>query len=287
MLLYFCLFLYSFLSTVCLAIGSAIIRPHGQTSILGLMTKTAALGIIFTSPVYWTCLSSEIPALYPTVDLFLAPFLANLASIVDETLFEDNITKAENIDTIFLATLGVLAGIGTSFAAGLLLLANVFKLANMGSYLPFPVICGFFAAVGILTWTLAISVDCGGKSIQKIIGSGDPELWMFAIIHHIPTIAVASVMKYLGPKNPFSVVLVILATILIFHVGMFFAGISLEEAKEMGWFWSHDELVYKSDSTLVSFFKCCCIPQDYNYWVWTTSQKKRFLLCWLAPSNNC
>jgi hypothetical protein len=52
----------------CLALGSAITRPHSptDTSILGLMTKTAALGTIAASSVYWFSLSSEVPAIYPT-----------------------------------------------------------------------------------------------------------------------------------------------------------------------------------------------------------------------------
>lgn len=37
----------------CLALGSAIIRPNNPTSILGLMTKTAALGTIAASSAYW------------------------------------------------------------------------------------------------------------------------------------------------------------------------------------------------------------------------------------------
>jgi SulP family sulfate permease len=118
----------------------------------------------------------------------------------------------------------------------LLALSGVFKLANLGSFLPFPVICGFFSAVGILTWTLAITVDTGGKTIGYIIKSGDPELVMFTIVHHIPTVLVASVMKYLGPKNPFFVVMVVFATIGLFYGVMFIKGVSLEEAIEMGWY---------------------------------------------------
>jgi hypothetical protein len=36
-----------------LALASAIIRPNNPSSILGLMTKTAALGTIAASPAYW------------------------------------------------------------------------------------------------------------------------------------------------------------------------------------------------------------------------------------------
>jgi len=51
----------------CLALGSAILRPHSTTNLLGLMTKTAALGTISSSMIYFWRLSSEIPALYPSV----------------------------------------------------------------------------------------------------------------------------------------------------------------------------------------------------------------------------
>jgi hypothetical protein len=119
----------------CLALGSAITRPNNPTSILGLMTKTSALGIISGAAVYWFTLSSEIPALYPTVDLFLAPMLAHLAKIVDQTLADDhNVSDAEN-DTVFLATFGVLSAIGISFSGLIIFLATIFKLANLGSFL--------------------------------------------------------------------------------------------------------------------------------------------------------
>ncbi len=53
-----------------LALGSAINRPHSSTSLLGLMTQTAALGTISSSAIYWWFLGSEIPALYPTAVCF-------------------------------------------------------------------------------------------------------------------------------------------------------------------------------------------------------------------------
>ncbi len=154
---------------------------------------------------------------------------------VDETLSNDSTVSPDDNDSIFLATFGFLTAIGICFSGTLLALSGVFKLANLGSFLPFPVICGFFSAVAILMWMLAITVDTGGKSVAFIIKSGDPQLIMFTIIHHIPTVAIASIMKYLGPKHPFFVVMVVFVTIGLFYVVMFIFGISLEEAKEMGW----------------------------------------------------
>jgi hypothetical protein len=200
--------------------------------------------------------------------LFLAPFLANLALIVDQTLSDDMsssdstahvattmIVTKDNYDGIFLATFGVLSTIGFLLSSCLLVAASVFKLANLGSFLPFPVICGFFAAVGIMTWTLALNVDTGGKSIGVILTSVDLELWKFALVHHIPTLVVAGFMKYLGPKNPFFVVGVVFVTVAIFHVMMLLTGTPMEEMIEMGWFWSHDELVYVTSTVAVGFDK--------------------------------
>eukprot|EP00531_Pseudo-nitzschia_arenysensis_P017252 CAMPEP_0116130000 /NCGR_PEP_ID=MMETSP0329-20121206/8223_1 /TAXON_ID=697910 /ORGANISM="Pseudo-nitzschia arenysensis, Strain B593" /LENGTH=1118 /DNA_ID=CAMNT_0003624303 /DNA_START=154 /DNA_END=3510 /DNA_ORIENTATION=+ len=237
----------------CLALGSAVMRPHNPVSILGLMTKTAALGTLVASPVYWYCLSQEIPALYPTADLFLASFLAKLALIVDQTLADDpDITEEEN-DAVFLASFGILFAIGVAMSACLILAAGVFRLANLGSFLPFPVICGFFSAVGISTWMLAINVDTGGQTIGKIIHSHDGELVRYTLLHHIPTIIVAGFMKFLGPKNPVYVCLVVAVTMAIFYIFMFVTGTTLEEMKQDGWFWSHDELVYENSSSTLGF----------------------------------
>eukprot|EP00535_Pseudo-nitzschia_heimii_P009560 CAMPEP_0197192470 /NCGR_PEP_ID=MMETSP1423-20130617/25121_1 /TAXON_ID=476441 /ORGANISM="Pseudo-nitzschia heimii, Strain UNC1101" /LENGTH=1092 /DNA_ID=CAMNT_0042645353 /DNA_START=98 /DNA_END=3373 /DNA_ORIENTATION=- len=237
----------------CLALGSAIMRPNSSVSILGLMTKTAALGTLFASPIYWVYLSQEIPALYPTVDLFLAPFLAKLALIVDEALASDPSVSSEENDAVFLASFGVLTAIGTAMSACLILAASIFRLANLGSYLPYPVICGFFAAVGILTWTLAISVDTGGETIGSILTSHDWERMRYALIHHVPTIVVAGFMKYLGPRNPLFICLIVMVTIALFYLFMFFTGKTLGEMKDEGWFWSHNELVYENYASTLGF----------------------------------
>ena len=236
----------------CLTMGSAIIRPGSSQSILGLMTKTASLGIIFGAGVYWVKLGTEIPAMYPTSDLFLAPFLANLAVVVDTTLQGDPKIRETDNDVIFLATFSVLSGIGIFTSASLLWLASMFKLANLGSFLPFPVICGFFSAVGILTWTLAVAVDTNGQSIGSIVLDGNVDVLKHAFFHHLPSVVVAAIMKHLGPKNPFYVVLLVFATIGMFYLCMFVGGISLEEAQQMGWFWSREELVHKFNSANVS-----------------------------------
>ena len=62
----------------------------------------------------------------------------------------------------------------------------------------------------------------------------------------------AVIMKYLGPKNPFYVVVVVFATIASVYAVLFATGTSLEEARDQGWFWHHEEIVYEKMSANVS-----------------------------------
>jgi hypothetical protein len=230
----------------CLAMGSSIIRKHAETPILGLMAKTAACGVIFCAPVYIYRLGSYIPALYPAVDLFLAPFMANLASIVDETLQADNSLHGKDEDQIFIATLAVLSGIGMMLSGLMLLAASKFKLANLGSYLPFPVLCGFFSFAGIKLWALAFAVDTNGQTVSQVFGSGDIALIGDSLLHHLPSFMIAAIMRWLGPKNPFYVSMLVVSTIALFYPVMAITGTSLEEARAKGWFWSQSNLIYES-----------------------------------------
>ena len=107
--------------------------------------------------MYW-CNIGEIPALYPTVDLFTAPILAQIAAAVDETIYNDENISEADVDNLFLGSFGFLASLGVFISGALLVLSSVSKLANLGAYLPFPVISGFFSAVGVLTWTMAVRV---------------------------------------------------------------------------------------------------------------------------------
>jgi hypothetical protein len=233
-----------FVVVFCLTIGASITRPHGTASMLGLFTKMAAIGIVFGSPVYW-CNLPDIPALYPTVDLFTAPFLANIAMIIDQELFTDDSVAPEDNDDCFLTTFTFVVSLSLFISGGLLVLASVFKLANLGSFLPFPVLCGFFSAVSVLTWTLAFKIDSSGRTIQEVLQSGDKDMMLNSVIHHAPSVIVAIAMKWLGPKNPFSVISLVLATVGLFYAVMWLRGISLEEMTEHKWFFSHQDLVYE------------------------------------------
>jgi len=94
------------------------------------------------------------PAIYPAADLFLAPFLAAIAERIDATLYEKDL---QDNDTAFLATFVVVTACFGLVLSGLLsIVAARIKLANLGLFLPYSVLCGFFSTVGILMWTLGL-----------------------------------------------------------------------------------------------------------------------------------
>lgn len=100
-----------------------------------------------------------------------------------------------------------------------------------------------------MTWHLGFEVDTSGKTFHMVFFSGDKSLIMWALMHHIPGVIVAVIMKYLGPKNPFYVVVVLFATIAIVYTVMFATGTSLEEARNEGWFWHYEDIVYQHNTS--------------------------------------
>lgn len=235
-----------------LTFGATIIRPHGSFPLIGIVSRMSALGIMFGAPIYWLQLP-DAPALYPTVDLFAAPFLAKIAVLVDEELFRDPTVSDSNNDRVFMATFAFLASLSLALSGSLSMLASIFKVVNLGAFLPFPVLCGFFTAAGCLTWTLAFKVDTNGLSVQQVFLSGDKSLMWMSLVHHTPSVVVAAVMKYMGPKHPLYVVMSVLITIAMFYAIMFSSGTTMEEMILHNWFWSKSESHFKATSEQARF----------------------------------
>jgi MFS superfamily sulfate permease-like transporter len=230
----------------CLAQASTITRPHATTQIIGPVAKMAALGILLAAPVFVGFLGHDVPAIYPTSDLFMAPFLANLAVSIDESLYQDNL---EDDNGLFLATFSAVSGSGLVLSGVLCIAAARFKLANLGAFLPFSVLCGFFSTIGILMWTLSFSVDTGGKKVGQVLLSGDWTLIGNCLLHHAPSVFIGISMYVLGPTHPLWVICLVMASICGAYLVMFVTGTSLPEAQTMGWFFSSEDLKSEVNSS--------------------------------------
>uniref|UniRef100_A0A7S4MC96 Uncharacterized protein n=1 Tax=Odontella aurita TaxID=265563 RepID=A0A7S4MC96_9STRA len=228
----------------CLAMASSITRPSHSSDepsqMLAPMAQMAALGSLTANPAFIFLLGGDLPALYPCIDLFLAPFAANLAAAVDQAFVRDGVE--DDGGTAFLATFSALNCLGLLMTALLCYLASQFKLANLGAFLPYSVICGFFSAVGIQMWILAFSVDTSLK-VRDVLLSGNWAVIRNCLVHHIPSLCVAVLMKILGPKKPWLTPVLVLCTVALGYLVMLFTGTSLSQAQELGWFWTKEEFM--------------------------------------------
>ena len=226
----------------------------------------SALGIFLGSTVFVWFLGDDIPAIYPTSDLFLAPFLSNLAITIDRVLYQDGL---ESNTLLFLSTFTAVSSSALGLSGCLCVLAARVRLANLGAFLPYSVLCGFFTAIGILMWTLAFSVDTGGLQPTQVLLSGNTTLVQQALVHHAPSLAVGITMYLSGPVHPFLVLFLVLGTILASYLLMMLTGTSLTQAQNDGWFWSANDLVLSNNNnattTLSSSvstkkdFLCVCV----------------------------
>ena len=175
----------------CFAEASAITRPSRpissglRSSLLSPMALAACVGSLFSGPMLISVLGGpgDYPALYPCIDMFMAPFLAQMAVDVDEALVRmrppggggGGGMGAEYDDgddaAAFLATFAALNAFGMMASGLLCALAGRVRLANLAGFLPFPVLCGFFSSVGLSVWLSAFKVDAG-TTVGRALADG-------------------------------------------------------------------------------------------------------------------
>ena len=205
------------------------------------MAKVSSLGVIISSPLFIQFLSDDVSPLYPSIDSFLAPFVSHMATVIDEILYEDNV---ENMNESFFVTFGILLSFSMFLTGSLCLLSAKWKLANLGAFLPYPTIAGFFASVGVLLWSLAFSIDNNGVGIAHIFGTGDFYQITSAFANHFPSLCIGLGMFLLDSKGPFISPLFVIVTCAIFYCIMIAFHVPFQQAQDSHWFWSKDDLKY-------------------------------------------
>jgi len=239
-------FLFSLYQLVfCFALASAITRPSHASSdysseLLAPMVLMACMGSLISGPLLITVLGADYPSLYPCLDMFLAPFYAQMAVDIDSVLAEIN---GDDDISVFLATFVSLNAFGMLLSGLLCILAGRVKLANLAGYLPYPVLCGFFSSVGISIWTSAFKVDTG-VTIQKATMARNG---IETFGRHIPSILGGTALWLLGPKGAHYLVGIIASTVCSAYLTMLVTGTSLENAQEASFFWNREEVIMSKD----------------------------------------
>jgi len=240
-------FLFSLYQLVFIfAEASAITRPSNPPSassiLLSPMANMACFGSLVVVPILIGVLGGDYPALYPALDMFMAPFLAKMAMDIDEVLvLQQHGTGLEEEDDdtdVFLATFVALNAFGMAVCGVLCVLASHVKLANLALFLPYPVLCGFFSLVGLSIWMSSFTVDTG-IAVQHFWGS---EHRLFLVMKHVPSIISGTVLYFLAPKSPVYLIGIIAWTIVLAYSTMILTGTSLHEAQALGFFWEEKEV---------------------------------------------
>jgi hypothetical protein len=246
--------LYSLYSLVfCFAEASAITRPsHPNSDESGLLAPMALMGCtatLVTAPIIIAVLGGDYPAPYPALDMFMAPFLAQMAADVDEVLVEmQNDTDSERNDmAVFLATFVALNAFGMLLSGALCILASKVKLANLAGFLPYPVLCGFFSSVGISVWMSAFKVDTG-VSVQKVLASGNIKYILVEICRHLPSLFGGAALYLFGPRNIGYLIGIISSTVVLAYLVLIATDTTIEQAQDMGFFWKTSEVVMADES---------------------------------------
>jgi hypothetical protein len=147
---------------------------------------------------------------------------------------------------VFLATFVALNAFGMALSAGLCILASKVKLANLASFLPYPVLCGFFSSVGISVWMSAFKVDTG-MTVQKVLVSGETCIFK-EFGRHLPSLAAGAALYNYGPKKIGYLIGIISSTVILAYTVLMVTNHTLEEAQEMGFFWKSSEVVMSNES---------------------------------------
>ncbi|KAL7509915.1 hypothetical protein ACHAXN_011001, partial [Cyclotella atomus] len=157
-------------------------------------------------------------------------FLSAMANTIANTI-QDN---GGTVDEIVSTTLVILP-LGTASLGLVLIVLGKFKLLDIVSYLPMPVIGGYLAFIGYFCLEAGVAL-CISRSMMELSD------WAYLLDPHslllaTPGLLSALLLTYISRKATNDAMLPI-AMVMIpitFYVVLFICGISLAEARDIGW----------------------------------------------------
>jgi sulfate permease, SulP family len=135
-------------------------------------------------------------------------------------------------ETVFATTVaGVI--IASIFTGAILLLIGQFRLGNLVRYIPYPVVGGFLAGTGWLLTRGAFEVMAGDAlSLQTLASLIQPRNFILWIPGTVYAVIILVVLR--KSSHYLTWPLLIFGAVTVFHATLFFAGISVEQARETG-----------------------------------------------------
>lgn len=203
-------------------IFSGDLAPYFYLGISSAFIGAVVLGIVVT-------LGSSLPFIIAGPDGNAAAILALIATALSQQLMAENIPKSAIAVTVWVAVLAC------TFLTGIFLwILGRLRLGRFIRFIPYPVIGGFLAGVGLLLTQGAFKVMTGlNLNIQNVTTFFERDvalLWL-------PGVLLAIALKwFLGRyRNRLTLPITLLTAMILIHGALRLGGINSAEAMKRGW----------------------------------------------------
>ena len=145
-----------------LGISSAMVSATSSSPPLNVWMDYFTLSSIPPCLVITYALNHVHKGAHPCVDVFVAPFLASLLRAIAPSSSSVDYTDA-------VASLILTATVSNLLAALIVRLAKKIKILRMGYYIPYPVVAGLLASVGVYFMRYAIMLEFSGSTVSHLM----------------------------------------------------------------------------------------------------------------------
>ena len=189
--------------------------------------------VLFSSLVHMACfsISSSLPFSIGQVQDAGLIFLSAMANTIANAMLEDGKDRQAIVSTTI-----VLLGLATSTLGLILVLMGKFRLADLVSYLPLPVVGGYLAFIGYFCLEAGVAL-CINKSMMAIRDWSylfEPRLLLLATPGILGGLLIMLLARY--STNDAALPMVMVGLPLAFYLAVFFIpDIGMERAREAGW----------------------------------------------------
>ena len=173
------------------------------------VTNSAAIGVIIMS-VIMMC-KSRFPYVVIVPDMFSAPYLIQMSYQITDVIKDENAVSANTL----VLVLSVF-----SLSAILHILMATFRTLRFAEYLPYPVFCGLFSAVGLTIVQRSILFAPGYQIIPTCVVATSLSLKIFKVKESRPALTFATVS--------------LIATS-VFYITAHFMGMDIHDLRAIGW----------------------------------------------------
>jgi len=188
---------------MCISMATTIFSIESLQPHLGSGINMAALGV-FVSGVALILLS-KVPFMIGSPDLFLCPFFSVMANAMLQ------INDQESQRATFFATLIV----ATTLTGLCLVLSGEFKLLRFSEFIPYPVVCGLLAGIGVLLIEMGIKLALPVLTLDCVLG------FLPGLVYGI----IDSFFKLQGLTPTKGLLPLTMVSILLFYAVVFFLGL--------------------------------------------------------------